>query len=604
VVVAPRPAQARNRLPLLVCLGAGGLGLVGIGALLLVLALAGAPPSSQREVARQDAVPARDRAEAPVQNPPGPQPQTDLPKQAPVARERPPDAGAPEAAARFVGPPEPPEPPAAEARPAELVGPLPPPVKPVVAVRRPTDPRLVKLSTSLPGLAKPERLAALKTLGNQGNAAWQAVAAVGEFLGSSDVDIGNQTALTLAQIGPDAVPTLARALASGNATVRHRAAWALSLFGPEGSAAVPALTAALSDKNSEVRSLAATALGEIGPDAVPACQALVRALADPSPAVQAQAAVALQRLGPGAVEPLAAALTHDEAVVRRGAAQALRLHGTAAQPAVPQLAAAVKDADPGVRLAALAALGAIGPEAREAQPALVEALKTQHLDTQLQAFAAILLISSDDPDKMAALLRQVTQTTRWATPYLLAQFGPRAKDAVKPLITLLEDPDAGVRMSAALALGHLGPVTAAEAIDALKKCLQDPAPPVRMSAAIALGRVDDRQREAAIRAMENTPLVVEKVYRASQARLALLNRGRPGFNPAALKDPVLQAQYEFIVNTFIASMLIDPTCKGECMRVTPVQTAVRDVVARLGPEAVPAMVRGFNLSARYNLGFT
>ena len=104
--------------------------------------------------------------------------------------------------------------------------------------------------------------------------------------------------------------------------------------------------------------------------------------------------------------------------------------------------------------------------------------------------------------------------------------------------------------------------------------------------------------------LQQAPLLVEEVYRASQIRLGQLNGNSPFLNPAALTDPTLQAQYEFIVGTFIASMMLDPTCKKMCMRVTPIQTAVRETVLKLGPDAVPALVRGFNLAAKYNLGFT
>jgi HEAT repeat protein len=361
---------------------------------------------------------------------------------------------------------------------------------------------------------------------------------------------------------------------------------------------------ALADKHVDVRAQAATALGEIGPAARAACQPLVKALADPGLDVRAHAAQALRRLGPVVVKPLADALSDPQPGVRQRAAQALGLLGKDAKPAVPRLIEAVKNDHIGLRLAAIAALGAIGPEAKDSLPTLVQALQMQHLETQLQAYSAILLISIDDPATMAAILREVNQKARWATPYLLAQFGPKPEHAVKPLMLQLQDPDPNVRAAAALALGQLEPATAPEAIPALFKLLKDPVPPVRLCAAVALSRLDEKQRKATFDAIAAAPPMVLQAYQASQVRLAVLNGNAPVLNPAALTDPILQSQYDFIVNTFIASMLVKPSCKAECELVNPTLTALQNAVNKLGPAAVPALVRGFNLAARYNLGFT
>ncbi len=246
-------------------------------------------------------------------------------------------------------------------------------------------------------------------------------------------------------------------------------------------------------------------------------------------------------------------------------------------------------------------------------PTLIESLRVKHLQTQLQAYSALLLIVKDDPEALANTLREVSLQTRWATPYLLPQFGPRAKDAVQPLIKLLEDPDLNVRVTSAIALGNLGSPTAAEAVPALIKCLNDPEPPVRMSAAAALAAMDppnlqqagmSPRRSEAFTALEKAAFQVEQVYIASQNRLAQLTGGRPLLNPAALSDPVLQGQYNYIVNTFIVALNFYPYNKGECSKLIPIQQAARSVLMKLGPEATPALVRGLNYVGRYNIGFT
>ena len=70
---------------------------------------------------------------------------------------------------------------------------------------------------------------------------------------------------------------------------------------------------------------------------------------------------------------------------------------------------------------------------------------------QWQAFQAILRIGSSDAPGLLQTLRKVNAEMHWSFPYVLRQFGPKAKDAVKPLIKQLDGGDDGMRMSAALA---------------------------------------------------------------------------------------------------------------------------------------------------------
>ena len=158
-----------------------------------------------------------------------------------------------------------PEPPS-KGKPAEL---------PLVA-----DAKTAELLEGLQAPLKANRLAALVALGKRGTASKAAVPAVRELLYAQDRDIGNQAARTLAQIGRTSVVPLAEVLKADNAIVRLRAAWSLSLFGPQAKDAVEALGAALDDPNPEVRGQAALALGEIGPAAQPACRQLIKALWD------------------------------------------------------------------------------------------------------------------------------------------------------------------------------------------------------------------------------------------------------------------------------------------------------------------------------------
>jgi HEAT repeat protein len=455
-------------------------------------------------------------------------------------------------------------------------------------------------------------LKTLKALGGQGHAAKPAVPAVSPLLHDRDNEIANQAARTLAQVGRYATPALVTALGDNSATVRHRAAWALSLMGPEAGAAVPALTDALGDKNEKVRNLAATALGEIGPPAQPACPALVKALSDPDSTVRKQAAQALKRLGPVAAGPLARSLADDEPAVRLASAQALALLGPGAKEAVPQLTRAVKDDDRRVCVAALTALGSIGPAADAALPVIAEALEVLHLETQQQAFLAIMQIAVD-ADRKADVLRTATQKARWAMPYQLPQFGASKEEALKAMLQQLTSPDPQARVLAALALGRLGAKDPAfgkpdpvdgRAAAALVKALNDPVPAVRTAAAVALGNLDPMHRDAIGRALKLGLTHVDDLVQAAEARLAVLTGGQPVFNPAALTDPVLQTQYDRIVQMFIVTMAVYKCSRVECENLTPIQTAVRQSLMKLGPEAVPALARGINHVGRYHIGFT
>ena len=102
---------------------------------------------------------------------------------------------------------------------------------------------------------------------------------------------------------------------------------------------------------------------------------------------------------------------------------------------------------------------------------------------------AILRVGSADVPGLLDTMRKLNGEAHWAFPYILRQCGPKAKDAVKPLMKQLESRDDGHRMSAALALGEIGKEVR-DAIPALQKAVNtDQNPLVRHSAAFSLARV-------------------------------------------------------------------------------------------------------------------
>jgi HEAT repeat protein len=118
---------------------------------------------------------------------------------------------------------------------------------------------------------------------------------------------------------------------------------------------------------------------------------------------------------------------------------------------------ALKDDDPAVRREALVALGAL--KIKDAFPDMLAALSDKDPKTRAQAAVAI-----------------------WSMG------GAHAKEAVGALIPLLKDQESSVRLSAAGALGQIGPEASAAA-PALKTTLKDSDPYVRAQAATALGQI-------------------------------------------------------------------------------------------------------------------
>jgi hypothetical protein len=142
----------------------------------------------------------------------------------------------------------------------------------------------------------------------------------------------------LYELGPSAVPALARALQSPDVGLRRNAALALDVVGGgwwfhdrrppkiDISAALPALIAALDDSDPNVRWAAASDIGYIGPAASQAVPKLVALLGDSSEGVRNNACFALGGIGPSAKSALPALkqrLSDHSMDVRRSAQSAI-----------------------------------------------------------------------------------------------------------------------------------------------------------------------------------------------------------------------------------------------------------------------------------------
>lgn len=110
------------------------------------------------------------------------------------------------------------------------------------------------------------------------------------------------------------------------------------------------------------------------------------------------------------------------------------------------------------------------------------------------------------PDESGATARSVARAVGWHIEGLsdenrdvrrfsalsLAEIGPRAKPALRPLIRALKDEESSVRSAVAEALGNIGPL-AKEAVPALREALRDDNQEVRKAAAEALRKIQQEQ---------------------------------------------------------------------------------------------------------------
>jgi HEAT repeat protein len=463
---------------------------------------------------------------------------------------------------------------------------------------------------SLTAKKKEVRLAALKKIGNYGRPAASAVAELGKCMEEDPDDkVATRAARALAQIGPAAVPELARGARHEKKAVRGRALWALGLMGPDAKGALDVLKDALKDPQPDLRVRAAYALGELGPEAEPAIPPLCQSLRDRDPKVRTQAAGALRDLGAVGLPSIRELLGDDDADVRLSALQAAMVLGPDAKDAVTDIAKLLQDDAPKLRIAAADALGSIGPDAKDAIPGLTSVMRDKNGDVQKHAFQAILQVGSADIPGLLETMRKLNAEWRWAFPYILRQFGPKAKDAVKPLIKQLESPDDGTRMSAALALAQIGK-EARDAIAPLQKLVKnDPNPMVRHSAAFACQRISaDPQAEHA-KQMQAAVEQIERNVKQAVAPLLAPKQWRP-LNRQALFDPQIQAQYNQIMDVHLlasvqssGNSLAKARLNPDFWGVPPEMAAQAAQLISQDPEAAPAFIRAIHLTAYYDLGF-
>lgn len=304
----------------------------------------------------------------------------------------------------------------------------------------------------------------------------------------------------LGQIGPGAVPALAKAVQSHDPLVCRGAGSALHLIGAEARPAVPALMKVLEEgHSSDTRISAIYALKGIGPEAKAAVPLLIKALDCEDFHTQYFAAQALGAMGKeaqAAVPALRRKVKEGVASVRRHAAAALGDIGAAiGEEGVQTLIEALHDPLEPVREKAVIALSKLGALAEPAIPVIRQALAGRTLAARAQAARTLWRLTGEADEALGILMVEMDEARDPLTAAeVLGEMGPAAAPAVDVLTQRLSSRDADIRLYAARALGRIG-APAQAAIEQLKGLLEDSEKDVRQAAAEAVKKLKGQSPE-------------------------------------------------------------------------------------------------------------
>jgi HEAT repeat protein len=343
---------------------------------------------------------------------------------------------------------------------------------------------------------RPEiRREAVLTLGAMNDAATAVIPQIAALLSDSHV----RTAATfvlgeLGQIPADAEATMRANAKSDDKLLSTTSLWALARVHPEDKDLRRQLTeeliARLKDRDPFVRTAAARALAALPPAPEITAPLWEKALQGADYATMHHALDALAALGAPAVPRLIDALKHEK--LRAEVVYILGQIGPAAAPATSALVKLIDDKNDRVAHEAVLALGHIGPGAKEAVPGLLKILESGK-DENLN-FTAIA--------------------------YSLGQIGPDAVAAQPALLDLLGNADRYLALVSAWALAHIDPAPAAIAaktVPVLIEGLGLPLPQCRLSAAEALGRLGPLAKDAAA-ALQKASTDVDDAVRDAAAK--------------------------------------------------------------------------------------
>ena len=307
----------------------------------------------------------------------------------------------------------------------------------------------------------------------------QAVTPLTAALADKDPVVRYYAAEALVGIGAKAVPVLIEAFRANRESDRDRAARVLWHIG---APAVDPLIAVLQDKNStpEMRAASARTLGMIGDKR--AIKALTLVLRDERYFVRQQAAFALGQMGDSAVVLLLEMAGSSAPSTREAAIEALG--STNSTRATDRVIEALTDPNANVRSAAARALGGTASD-RAVQP-LLQLLRDESSVLRGQAASSLARLGSLAIPGLISSLKDSRPSVRQLAASALGDIG--SKEAVAPLIDLVNTDQSGARAEAIEALGKIGDP---QAVTPILGVLRTGSVAVRKRAIGALGRFND-----------------------------------------------------------------------------------------------------------------
>ena len=281
---------------------------------------------------------------------------------------------------------------------------------------------------------------------------------------------------------PELVPALVEALSDtftrgenhasspGPGSTREAIILALIASGPSGEQAavekgLPILRAALSNLLVPIRGHAAVTLGKLGVRAKPALMELWKLAEDSNEFVRNSAIVAAREIDAPTPNPapLIALLNHEDADVRRTAAQNLIDFKPIPDSAVPALARSLNTKEASTRTMLLEILTELGPKAEPAVPQLIQLLgtiakeydpaKREPIDPE--PVYTLVAIGAPSVEPLKNMLNDKNPIARYLAVYALAELGPLAKSTAGDVEKLLTDRAGEVALEAARALATI-----------------------------------------------------------------------------------------------------------------------------------------------------
>ncbi len=336
-------------------------------------------------------------------------------------------------------------------------------------------------------------------LGTQGEAARNALTDLTDVMRRDDNDaVRRAAASALTGLGADGTASLIAALTSEDRTLQGIAADALASMGSAARDAVPVLTALLPDAAFDLKTQIISALESIGVADQAVVDQLIAALSD-SGIIAWQAWRVLNALTTEAVlgERLGAALQSDSTRLQVTAADYLgrlsdpgetgisallkalaptydpevrqsavrTLGALKVNAALADIATLLADDDIDVRQAAARAIGQIGTNDRDVIVRLVMLLSESHELLRITVSRALSTLAGTGDYTMLfdALTRVDDIRIRRQAAEIIARAAVPAHARIQGLLTLINAPEAEVRISAIKALGELGPEVQADA---------------------------------------------------------------------------------------------------------------------------------------------